>query len=318
MRVFVAGAAGVVGKPLVRQLVAAGHDVVGMTRSPEQGGTVRQAGAKPVFADGLDQAAVTAAVLEARPEIVVHEMTALKNMSSFRRFDDDFALTNRLRTEGLDHLIAAARAAGARRIIAQSYGNWNYERSGGPVKTEGDPLDPDPPPAMSRTLEAIRYLESTLLEARDIEGVALRYGNLYGPGTGFSENGALVALVRRRRLPIIGDGAGVWSFVHVDDAAGAVVAAITRGAPGIYNAADDEPAPVSVWLPELATVLGAKPPRRVPVWLGRIAAGEAAVSMFTRIRGASNERAKHELGLQLVYPSWRDGFRRGLAEGRSG
>jgi nucleoside-diphosphate-sugar epimerase len=315
MKVFVAGASGALGRRLVPILVAAGHEVVGMTRRPEATRLVRELGAEPVVADGLDQAAVMGAVVGAGPEVVVHQMTALTGIKSFKKFDDEFALTNRLRTEGLDYLLDAAVAVGARRFIAQSFGNWNYERTGSPVKTEDDLLDSSPPARMSRTLAAIRYLESSLADNEDIEGIALRYANFYGPGSAqIAEDGAVVDQVRERRLPIIGDGAGVWSFIHYDDAATATMLALDRGGPGIYNIADDEPAPVSVWLPELAEALGAKRPRRVPVWVGRLAAGEPGVSLFTRIRGASNAKAKQELGWQLIYPSWRDGFRRGLAD----
>jgi 2-alkyl-3-oxoalkanoate reductase len=314
MKVFVAGATGVIGRPLVRRLVAGGFQVVAMTRSPSKSDTLRQLGVEAVVADGLDGQAVRRAVLAAEPEVVIQQMTGLTGIGSFKRFDDDFALTNRLRTEGGDHLIEAARAAGARRVIVQSFGNWNYERAGGPVKTEEDPFDADPPAMMRRSLEAIRHLEDAVLEAEGIEGVALRFGNFYGPGTGFAEDGNLVRLVRNRRLPIIGNGAGIWSFVHVDDAALATVAAIEHGAPGVYNIADDEPAPVAVWLPELAKAVEAKPPRHVPVWLGRLAAGEAGVSVFTRIRGASNAKAKRELEWRLGFPTWREGFCYGLTE----
>jgi nucleoside-diphosphate-sugar epimerase len=314
MKVFVAGASGALGRRLVPVLVGAGHEVVGMTRTPGTMGLLQELGAEPVVADGLDRAAVMRAVASAKPEVVIHEMTGLTGVKSFKKFDDEFALTNRLRTEGLDHLLAAARAVGARRLIAQSFGNWNYERVGSSVKTENDALDSNPPARMSRTLAAIRYLESKLAESSDIEGIALRYANFYGPGSAqFAEDGSFVDQVRKRRLPIIGDGAGVWSFIHYDDAATATTLAVDHGEPGVYNIADDEPAPVSVWLPELAEVLGAKPPRRVPVWLGRLVAGESGVSLFTRIRGASNAKAKRELGWQLIYPSWRDGFRHGLA-----
>jgi nucleoside-diphosphate-sugar epimerase len=315
MKVFVAGASGALGRRLVPILAANGHEVVGMTRNPEATRKVRELGAEPVVADGLDRTAVMRAVLGAEPEVVIHEMTGLTGVKSFRKFDDEFALTNRLRTEGLDSLLDAARTAGARRFIAQSFGNWNYERTGGSVKTEDDPLDPSPPSRMSRTLAAIRYLESAVTQSDDIEGIALRYGNFYGPGSAqFAEQGSIVNQVRKRRLPIIGDGAGVWSFIHYDDAAAATMLAMDHGAPGVYNVADDDPAPVSVWLPELAEMLGANRPWRVPVWLGRLVAGEPGVSLFTQIRGASNTNAKRELGWQLIYPSWRDGFRWGLAD----
>jgi nucleoside-diphosphate-sugar epimerase len=233
---------------------------------------------------------------------------------SFKHFDDDFALTNRLRTEGIDYLLEASRAAGARRLIAQSYGNWNYERTGSRPKAEDDRLDPNPPANQRKSLEAIRHLEAAVTEADGLEGIALRIGNLYGPGTGFALDGDIVQLVRKRKLPIVGDGGGVWSFAHVDDVAAATIAAIEHGQSGIFNVADDEPAPVSVWLPELANALEAKPPRHVPVWLGRLAVGEVGVSMMTQIRGASNAKAKRELGWTPLYPSWRDGFRSGLGD----
>jgi 2-alkyl-3-oxoalkanoate reductase len=312
MRVFVAGASGAVGKRLVPLLIASGYDVAAMTRSPQKTAALRAAGADPVVADGLDRTAVVHAVMRAEPEVVIHQMTALSGVTSFRKFDDEFALTNRLRTEGTDHLLEAARAAGVRRIIAQSYGNWNYERTGSGLKTEADPFDPNPPANQRKSLAAIRYLEDAVIGAAGIEGIALRYANLYGPGTGFAVDGAIVKLVRKRRLPIVGDGGGVWSFIHIDDAVAATVAAIEHGAPGIYNIVDDDPAPVAVWLPELARVLGAKPPWRVPVWLGRLAAGEVGVSMMTQIRGTSNAKAKRELAWQPRYKSWRDGFRTGL------
>jgi 2-alkyl-3-oxoalkanoate reductase len=313
MKVFVAGATGGLGRRLVPILVASGHQVVAMTRDRDKARLVRDLGATPVVADGLDRAAVMAAVLGAEPEIVIHQMTALLGVKSFRKFDEGFAQTNRLRTEGLDYLLEAARTASARRFIAQSFGNWNYERTGSTLKTEDDPLDPHPPARMSETMNAIRYLENALAVSDDIEGIALRYSNFYGPGAHIGEGGPFIDQVRRRKLPIIGNGAGVWSFTHVDDAATATILAMDRGEPGVYNIADDEPAAVAVWLPELAVALEAKPPRRVPTWLGRLVGGEPGVSLFTKIRGASNAKAKRELGWQLIYPSWRDGFRRGLA-----
>jgi nucleoside-diphosphate-sugar epimerase len=315
MKVFVAGATGAVGKRLVPLLVAAGYEVTGSTRSPENAGRLREAGAEPVVADGLDRTAVMQAVMRAEPEIVIHEMTGLTGVKSFKRFDDEFAVTNRLRTEGTDHLLEAARAAGARRFVAQSYGSWNYERAGSALKSEADPLDPQPPANQRKTLEGIVYLERAVTGAADIEGIALRHANQYGPGTGFALDGDVVELVRKRRLPVIGDGAGVWSFIHVDDLAQATIAAIERGKPGaIYNIVDDEPVPAATWIPGLAQAVGAKPPRRVPVWLGKLAAGEVGVSMMTQIRGTSNALAKRELGWQPHYKSWRDGFRTGLGE----
>ena len=308
MKVFVAGASGAMGRRLIPQLLS-GHEVVAMTRSPGKVDALRADGVEPVVADGLDRSAVMKAVTQARPEVVVHQMTGLTGAGNFKKFDDEFALTNRLRTEGTDHLLEAARASGARRFIAQSYGNWNYERTGHDLKTEDDRLDPNPPANQRRSLEAICYLESAVLGAPGLEGIALRYANFYGPGTGFDRNGDIVVLVRKRRLPIIGNGAGVWSFVHLDDAAAATVAAIERGDPGIYNVVDDEPAPVSVWLPELARLLGARQPLRVPVWLGRLVAGEVGVSMMTQIRGTSNAKARTMLGWEPRISSWREGFR---------
>jgi nucleoside-diphosphate-sugar epimerase len=312
VKIFVAGASGAIGTRLVPQLVASGHTVVAMTRSPQHDSPLREAGAEPVVVDAFDRAAVVEAVKRAEPEVVVHQLTALTGVNDFKNFDDGFALTNRLRTEGTDHLLEAARAAGTRRFIAQSYGNWNYERTGTGPKSEEDPLDPTPPRNQTKSLEAIRYLENAVLSAGGIEGIALRYGNLYGPGTGFAADGEIAATVRKRGFPIVGDGAGVWSFIHVDDAALATVAAIQRGATGVYNIVDDEPAPVAVWLPELARALGAQPPRHVPVWLGRMAVGEVGVSMMTQIRGATNAKARRELGFQPSYATWRQGFRTGL------
>jgi 2-alkyl-3-oxoalkanoate reductase len=312
MRVFVAGATGVLGRRLVPLLVEGGHEVVGMTRSPGRAAGLRALGAEPVVADALDRDAVLGVVGQARPEVVVHQLTALTGVSSFRRFDREFAATNRLRTEGTDHLLAAARAAGARRFVAQSFAGWPSARVGGPVKAEDAPFDPDPPAELRRTLDAIRHLESAVLGAEGLEGVALRYGGFYGPGTSVGDGGFLLEAVRRRRLPIVGAGTGIWSFIHIDDAAAATAAAVERGAPGPYQVVDDDPAPVSEWLPALAEAVGAKPPRRVPVWVGRLAAGEHGVVLFTEARGASNAKAKRELGWRPAYPSWRQGFRTGL------
>jgi nucleoside-diphosphate-sugar epimerase len=312
MRIVVAGATGALGRRLVPLLVERGHEVAGMTRSPAKAADLRAAGAEPVVADALDRDAVQRAVGQARPEVVVHQLTALAGLTNSRRFDQGFALTNRLRTEGTDHLLAAARAAGARRFVAQSFAGWPFARVGGPVKTEEDPLDPNPPAEFRRPLDAIRHLESAVLGAEGLEGVVLRYGGFYGPGTSVGDGGFLLEEIRRRRLPIVGAGTGVWSFVHIDDAAAATVAAVERGAPGIYQIVDDDPAPVSAWLPALAAAIGAKPPRRVPAWVARLVAGEHGVVLFTDIRGASNAKAKRELGWNPAYPSWRQGFRTGL------
>jgi nucleoside-diphosphate-sugar epimerase len=308
MRVFVAGAAGAIGQQLLPQLVAQGHQVTASTRSPARAARLRELGAEPVVVDGLDAMAVGEAVARAEPEAVVHQMTSLAGGSGLRHFDRMFAVTNQLRTQGTDHLLAAA-AAGARRFIVQSYTGWPNIREGGPVKTEDDPLDPDPPAAQRESLAAIRYLERVVPAAAPMQGIVLRYGSFYGPGA----SDEFIGLVRRRRLPIIGDGAGVWSFLHIRDAAAATAAALQHGRPGVYNVVDDEPAPVAEWLPFLARAVGARPPRRVPVWLGRLAAGEVGVSVMTQIRGSSNARAKQELGWQPAWPSWRQGFAGGLA-----
>ncbi|HEX6231408.1 MAG TPA: NAD(P)-dependent oxidoreductase [Actinomycetota bacterium] len=309
MKVFVAGATGAVGAPLVRVLVDAGHEVVGTTRSPAKLDRIRAMGAEAVVMEGLDAEGVRRAVLDARPEVVVHQMTDLTGFTDVRRFAVAFASTNRLRTGGTDHLLAAAREAGTSRFVAQSFASWPYERSGGWVKTEEDPFDPDAPAEVRSTLDAIRHLERAVLGAEGIEGIVLRYGGFYGPGTSMAAEGSIVETVRRRRFPIAGPGTGVWSFVHVEDAASATLLAIQRGVPGVYNVVDDEPAPVSVWLPALAEIVGAKPPRRVPAWVGRLLAGEHVLVMLNEIRGASNAKARRELGWTPRYPSWRDGFR---------
>ena len=309
MTVFVAGGTGAVGARLVPALVGLGHDVVALARSPESAAAVEAMGARAAIADALDAAALTAAVREAAPQAVLHELTALADVTwNFKRLDEEFALTNRLRTEATDTLLAAARLAGARRFVAQSFCGWPFARVGGPVKTEDAPLDPSPPAAFAETLAAIRHLEERVSQAPDVEGVVLRYGNLYGAGTGFARDGAMARLVRTRQFPLVGGGAGVWSFVHVDDAVRATLAALSRGTPGIYNVVDDEPAPVSRWLPVLAEVAGAKPPQRVPAWLARFAIGTGGVTIMTDARGGANAKAKRELRWQPTYATWRDGF----------
>lgn len=313
MRVFVAGGSGAIGRRLVPLLASRGHVVAATTRSPEKMELLHELGAKPVVMDALDRDAVIAAVTQFRPQVVVHQLTDLHAATNLRNFDKAFAVTNRLRTEGTDHLLEAARAAGAKRFVAQSFGNWNYERTGRALKTEFDALDPEPPRTMQRSLDAIVHLETAVLDEGN--GIVLRYGNLYGAGTGWTSP-AIIGLLQARKIPVIGKGYGMFSFVHVDDAAIATVAAVERGAPGIYNIVDDTPSPVSIWLPLFATALGAKEPRHVPVWLARLGAGPAVVSMFTDIRGASNRKAKLGLGWNLLYPSWLDGLRDGLDEAR--
>lgn len=309
MKIFVAGSTGAIGQRLVPHLVENKHEVVALVRTPQKGREVEALGAKAAVADALDKDGLTAAISKAEPEVIVHQLTALAGAAgNFKRFDEEFALTNRFRTEVTDTLLAAARRVGARRFIAQSFCGWPFAREGGPVKTEEDPLDPNPPASFSQTLAAIRYLEQTVRQATDVEAFALRYGLLYGPGTGIAKDGAIVELVRKRRMPVVGDGAGIWSFTHVQDVALATTAALSRGTPGIYNVVDDEPAPVSTWLPFLANLLGARPPRRVPAWLARFLIGEGGVLMMTKSRGGSNAKAKRELGWQPVYPTWRRGF----------
>jgi 2-alkyl-3-oxoalkanoate reductase len=300
MRVFVTGASGAIGTRLVTQLIDAGHEVVGTFRSPGSAERLRALGAEPVALDLLDARAVRKAILASEPEAIVHQATALANLRDFKHFDRSFAQTNRLRTEGTDALLAAAREAGVRPFVAQSYASARYARAGGPVKVEDDPLDPTPVPAMRETFAALRSLDDAVTEAG---GIALRYGTFYG-----ASNDGLVEPVRKRQFPIIGSGDGVTSFIHLDDAAAATVLALERDAAGIYNVVDEEPAPAREWLPVLAEVLGAKPPRRVPPWIARLVAGEAVVMMGTESRGASNAKAKRELGWELRYPSWRQGF----------
>jgi len=316
MRIFLAGATGALGRRLVPRLRAQGHEIVGMTRSPDKAERLRAADIEVVVADALDRAAVVRAVIEARPEVVVHQATDLARLRTWRHWEEDFVTTNLLRTTGTDNLIAAARAAGARRFVAQSFAGWAYVRGGAKLKTEEDPLDPEPPSASRRTIEALCYLEKAVgaLTGGDgrMAGLVLRYGNFYGPGTSIAADGDLVTVVRRRGLPIVGGGAGMWSFIHVDDAANATRAAIEHGAPGVYNVVDDEPAPVAEWLPLLAEAIGAKRPRRIPGWLGRQTIGEVGMLIMTASPGASNVKAKHELGWHPRYASWRDGFRTGL------
>jgi len=307
MKVFLAGATGAMGKQLVPRLVAAGHEVVGMTRSEAKRAALHDLGATAVLADALDPDRVAEAVGSAQPDVIVHQLTAIAGLD-MRRFDRDFGPTNRLRTEGTDHLLAAGRAVGVRRFVAQSYTSWPYARTGGPVKSEDDPLDPTPAREMRESLAAIRYLEDAVTGAEWTEGIVLRYGMFYGPGTSMSPGGEQFEMVRKRKFPVVGNGAGVWSFIHVADAAEATVAAIEHGRRGIYNVVDDDPAPVADWLPALAEKLAAPRPWRVPRFVGRLLAGEAGAVMMTEVRGASNAKAKRELGWRPRHSSWRQGF----------
>jgi nucleoside-diphosphate-sugar epimerase len=308
MKVFLAGASGALGKRLLPQLIERGHTVVGTTRSERKVPELWDLGAQPVVLDALDRAAVVEAVVEAQPDAIVHQLTALSEID-FRKLERSFELTNRLRTEGTDNLLAAADEVGVAHFVAQSYAGWPYARTGGPVKSEQEPLDPHPAPQMRTTLDAIRHLERAVTERR---GIVLRYGGFYGPGTGLGREGDQLEAVRKRKFPLIGDGRGVWSFIHVDDAAAATVIALEHGQPGVYNIVDDEPAPVAEWLPYLAQVAGAKPPRHLPVWLARLVGGEHMIVMMEESRGASNEKARHELGWEPRHHSWREGFREAL------
>jgi nucleoside-diphosphate-sugar epimerase len=310
MKVFLAGASGALGKRLIPQLTEAGHHVVGTTRSDEKAGLLWDLGAKPVVVDALDRDAVINAVAAEKPDAIVHQLTALTSVD-FRKFERSFELTDRLRTEGTDNLLAAAEAAGVERFVAQSYAGWPYARTGGSVKSEDDPLDPQPAKQTRRTLDAIRHLETAVVAAN---GVVLRYGGFYGPGTSVEAGGDQVDAVVKRRFPLVGEGRGVWSFVHIDDAAAATVAALEHGRPGsIYNIVDDDPAPVAEWLPYLAEVAGAKAPRRLPLWVARAVGGEHMVVLMDEVRGASNEKARRELGWEPKHHSWRTGFPEALA-----
>jgi nucleoside-diphosphate-sugar epimerase len=301
MKVFVAGGGGAIGASLLPKLTDAGHAVVATANSAQGVVEIERRGASGALMDGLEEADVLEAVGRAQPDAIVHEMTALSGSPSLRHWDRWFALTNRLRTEGTANLLAAASRFRVRRFVAQGYTGWTNARSGGPLKSEADPLDPVPPREMRETMWAIRELERAVLDA-DLEGLVLRYGSLYGPGTAYATE--YVELARDRKLPVIGDGAGVWSFIHVDDAADATVVAVERGEPGIYNIVDDDPARAD-WIPVLARRSGGEPPRHLPVWLGRLAIGEVGVSLMTRIRGSSNAKAKRELGWRPAHPSWR-------------
>jgi nucleoside-diphosphate-sugar epimerase len=307
MRVFVAGAGGAVGRRLVPMLVANGHQVTGTTTSEKAGGAIRAMGAEPVVVDGLDAVGVGEAVAKAEPDAIIHEMTALSGAPDFRHFDRWFALTNRLRTEGTEHLLAAAKATGVKRFVAQSFTGWSNSREGSWIKTEDDPLDPHPLQEQTETLAAIKFLERAVLEA-PLEGIVVRYGGLYGPGS--SET--LADILRKRMFPVIGNGAGIVSSTHIDDAASGTMAALERGRRGIYNIVDDDPAPSREFIPAIAAALGAPTPLHIPAWLGRLLAGNVAVTMMTEGRGSSNAKAKRELGWQPIWPTWRDGFRHGL------
>ena len=314
MKIFIAGASGAIGSQLVPRLVARGHEVVGTTRSVAKTGALRALGAEPVVVDALDPDSVADVVARAEPEVIVHQLSALNGPMKMRNVKRMAAATNRLRTEGTDHLLAAGRAVGVRKFVAQS----NYallERTGGPVVDESGRIDPNPPRDLAEGVAALRHVEDAVTGIAWADGIVLRYGGFYGPGTGIeAAPGAVMAeLIRKRRFPIVGGGGGVWSMVHITDAASATVAAIERGKSGIYHVADDEPAPMREMVLELARVLGAKPPHRVPAWPVRLLAGKGAVGIMTQGRGISSEKIKRELGWTPQYPSWRTGFTDGLS-----
>jgi len=310
MRVFVAGASGAIGARLVPQLIGRGHEVIGTFRSPEKAERLRALGAGAIALDLLDGAAVRAAVLDAAPDAIIHEATALAGGGFSRKLDRAFAQTNRLRTEGTDAILAAARQAGVRRFVAQSFAPYRYARVGGMVKTEEDPLDPSPAAGSEQTNAAMAHVDQAVT---DFGGIALRYGGFYG-----ADDDGLIKPVRKRQFPVIGSGVGVTSFVHLDDAAAATVLALEYDGAGVYNIVDDDPAPLREWLPVLAEALGAKPPRHAPTWLAGLIAGEGGVIMATQSRGASNAKAKRELGWTLSYPSWRQGFAAAYSTAPSG
>ena len=312
MKIFLAGSTGVIGRNLVSPLIQGGHQVVALIRNASKAREVEAMGATATVADALDSPALIAAVAKAQPEVIIHQLTALTGVGNFKKLDEELAPTNRLRTEGTDSLLEAARAAGTRRFIAQSFCGWTYAREGGTVKTEEDPLDPSPPEAFRNTLAAIRHLEQAVGNAGHVEGIILRYGFFYGPGTSIARDGSIVGLIRDHKLPIVGDGGGIWSFLHIHDAVAATVASLMEGPPGLYNVVDDDPAPVSTWLPALAEAVGARAPGKVPLWLARFAIGDAGVSAMTQNRGASNAKAKRLLHWRPIYSSWRQGFAEGL------
>ena len=307
MKIFVAGATGAIGQQLVPRLVGAGHEVHAMTRTESKQKLLDDLGAVPVVADALDPEQMADAVAKAEPDVIIHELTAIPAALDMRHFDRDFAQTNRLRTEGTDNLLAAGQAVGVKKFVAQSFFSA-YARTGGPVKNEEDPLEPTPPTKMRGVVEAIRHVEQAVLGASWTEGIVLRYGGFYGPGTSIAPGAEQVEMVRKGKFPIVGGGGGVWSFIHIADAAEATLAAVERGGRGIYNITDDEPARVAEWLPVLAEEVGARKPMRVPRFVGRLFAGEVGVVMMTELRGASNAKAKRELGWQPAHPTWRQGF----------
>jgi nucleoside-diphosphate-sugar epimerase len=313
MKILVAGASGAIGRALVPLLVGAGHDVVGMVQRPRSVEVVHALGAEPRTVDALDADAVLHCFREVRPQVAIHQLTAIPAAIDMRHFDRDFALTNLLRTEGTRNLLAGAVDAGATHFIAQSFAGWTYGRSANgaksKLKTEEDRFDPDPPKKLRATLDALNSLERAVLSESRITGTVLRYGAFYGPHTSIAKDGSTVRAVRRRKLPLVGEGTGVWSFVHIEDAASATAVAVAAGRGGVYNVVDDEPAPVSEWLSFLAHCAHAQPPRQVSAWMARLLIGEHVVAVMNEIRGVSNAKIKRELGWTPRWPSWREGFR---------
>ena len=312
MKIFLAGASGALGRTLISLLLAEGHEVHGAFRNPAHSDRVQSLGATPVIMDALNPDAVHKAIADVKPQVVIHQLTAIPPNLDLRHIDRDFEQTNRLRTEGTRYLATAAVKAGVERFIAQSFAGWPYARKGVVYKTEEDDLDPSPPPKLKAMLEAIETLEHTVLREQGFTGIVLRYGPLYGPYSNIANDGAMVQQIRDHKVPIVGQGTGVWSFVHLHDAATATVAALTRAQRGIYNIVDDDPAPVADWLPYLAESVGAKPPSHVPNFVASLAAGEHVVVMMNDLRGVSNEKARKELQWTPKYSSWRQGFREGL------
>ncbi len=314
MKILLVGATGAIGRRLVPLLVEAGHTVTGTTRQADKAMLIYSSAATPLVVNALNADELLKAVRQAAPDVIIHQLTAIPARFNMRHFDLEFARTNRLRIEGTDNLLAAARAAGCRRFIAQSYTGWPYARDGGWIKTEKDPLLSSPDSGSRESFKAIVHLESTVLGDKAIQGFVLRYGAFYGPGTSLGMGGSALEDIKQRRIPIVGKGTGYWSFIHIDDAAAATLAAVGGNTPGLYNITDDEPAPVSEWLPFLAGVLGAKPPRHLAAWLGRLAIGQHGLAMMTTARGASNDKAKSLLPWKLRWPTWREGFREGLKD----
>jgi nucleoside-diphosphate-sugar epimerase len=311
-KIFVTGSTGAIGRLLIPNLLSRGHTIIALVRTKEKGKPLADLGVRIEVADPFDRAALTKVIERSAPEVIVHQLTSLARSGDLKHFDEQFSVTNQMRTEVTDTLLAAARRVGVKRFIAQSFCGWPFARVGSAVKTEDDPLDLNPPRAFRQSLLAIRHLEAAVLEAADVGAVALRYGFLYGPGTTISRGGSIVEAVKARRLPLVGSGAGVWSFIHIADAVQATALAVNAGANGIYHIVDDSPSPVSAWLPALAAAVAAKPPYRFPAWLGRLLIGEGGVSMMTQVRGGSNTKAREQLNWQPRYPSWELGFVSGL------